>query len=209
MMTRASIIQIVLCLHVIYIRQAKGIYQNLPINNAIQYIQDYNGMNIGSMILIDNLSGTLEEEAFMEDFTNIAITSKINLCNIYRTMANNTNHILYKIRKLAFPSLMIMPEIGSLNFSEIKTYQLRDNIWLILLSSNFPTYEKMNEIVKNGINGDLTSSSSFTIDSQVYVLAKIQGNYILYEVYKSCSSQPLVIKQLTHIMKKMNFSLTR
>ena len=94
-------------------------------------------------------------------------------------------------------TLIVMPDFVTsletkLAFSHLPPSYITNNVWLIL-HSNLEEDKKYLFSLKR----ILSKQDNLQFDSQVYVL-NVDRNYVkLFEVYRICDNQPLIIKQLT------------
>ena len=189
---------------VILIREAESIFHISHLNRAIDYMQTYNGVHIKSVVLLTSHSYNLENNAFHEDIQGTASSNQKAMLILHMIMSENTSNTMDIIHKTTFPSLIIFPDFEFSKllqkaFSEIDEERTRDKTWLIMLSSDYQSHQQMYITVLDAISTFPNYRSKFSLISQIYAVARIRGIVRLFELYQSCTNQPIVIRELTYL----------
>ena len=181
------------------------LYQQDELRNAIRYLEEYNHIHVKDIIVISGPVFFSEENNFVKDLYDIESLNNLSpTFSLSINVIENVTRITNRIQMYSLPSAVVLPNFDNSKeiqktFFNLPDILTRENLWLLLLSSNYTTtYEMMAEVT------DLLWRHSnhrlkFLIDSQIYLIANINDSSYLFEFYQSCESSKPSIKYLASL----------
>ena len=167
------------------------------LNSALSFLKTKNDISFEDVVIFqgtrnDPTNATLCETAF-----NISFWNQRNVSVAFFQLRNNLRYNLDKLLHDSSRSLMIFPDILSLNkgssfLPNISADSMRRNTFLIIQPSFASPIEIRSDLTK-AIDG---WSIDLRYDSQFYVLGGLDTASLLFEVYRICKDRPLSTKSL-------------
>ena len=191
-------------LFLIAISKAHGRFDGKQIDKAITYIEAYNGMNVEMLVYLNDYSQLYNPDSLKTDFDYETLRNHPDILNLRLIITpKDNNQTISRIEKSNLRSMIVCFDFEySINlqyiFSAVDSQQLKSNIWLISLSSNFESSKEVYEKLSNS-TFEFSHSSRFSLESQVYVLASIQNTVKLFELYQPCEFRELLLDAIATI----------
>ena len=191
-------------LYLIAISKAQGRFDGKQIDKAITYIEAYNGMNVEMVVYLNDYSQLYNSDSLKTDFDYETLENHQDIPNLRLIITSkDNNQTISRINESNKRSVVVCfdfeySENLQYIFSAMDSQQLKSNIWLILLSSNFKSNKEVYDKLSDS-TFKFSRSSRFSLESQVYVLASIQNTVKLFELYQPCEFRELLLVAIATI----------
>ena len=186
------------------LNQANCYYNFDGVSNAVRYLNDYTPTPVKNIFLVTSSFLTSEYEFFIEDIHHVIKTienPKYRVTFITNTKGNISKSF-NQIRKQCFSLTVIWDFDNDKDrpklFLDLLDQEVEDQIWLILLSSNHSNQQEVHNSIHASLSIDSDYKDKFSLMSQVYILARLDGRLQLFEIYRICESQNISLQKISN-----------
>ena len=178
-------------------------YYNVDkVSNVIDYLKAYTQIPIKSIFFVTYPNVASKGDLVIENIHyNSKMFENLNTGIVFVTLPKaNISQAFDKIRRVAFSLTIIrdfdVDENGPALLMEGLNKGLEDNCFLILLSMSYHNQEELYNSIIALISTQSDYKSKFSLNSQVYVLTRIDGRLQLFEIYRICKDKNLSIQKI-------------
>ena len=191
---------------VIFKCESKSTLDKVHLNHAIQYLQDYNQVNVKDVGVLSSSQFYVEDNSFLQDIHDrySQIEENVRFFTFFHA-SGNLSKAFDKIKQFSAPSIIMLPDFKSSKeirdaFFELPRNLTTSKIWLFLFSSNFDSQEDMSRHIVTLLSHHSNYVSKLSLDSQVYAIVNIKNVLQLVELYQACSNREISIRPLTPLL---------
>ena len=144
-------------LYLIAISKAQERFDGKQIDKAITYIEAYNGMNVEMVVYLNDYSQLYNSDSLKTDFDYETLENHQDILNLRLIITQkDINQTISRINKSNKRSMIVCFDFEYSNnlqniFSALDSQQLKSNIWLISLSSQFERSKEVYEKLSNSV----------------------------------------------------------
>ena len=186
------------------ISESKSTYETIYIDTAIDYLEEYNSVKVKDVgFLFDDKTYARDNDTIIHDLfdRHSQMEESLRFLTTFQ-FSGNISEMSDKIEKFSGQSVIILPNFETVEdiqkaFLKFPNRLTRIKMWLLLIESNFDSYEEMSERVNYILSRHPNYLSKFTLDSQVYAIVRINSLLELVEIYRVCPNNNISIRKIT------------
>ena len=179
-------------------------------NNAMHFIENYNGLEIKAVMLVVNKKDSTDNtiETAIQDIVNGEDNRRYPRFFSFHPTPENTNIIVNELLDTSVPTLVVVHgfefDEELVNFiANFPNVALRRHCWLIVLHSLFKNESSLRK--ETSLLFPISHRQQcIDIRSLVHIVVNINSTFYLFEFFYKCVNQPIVLQNLIALDDEYN-----